>query len=85
MDQLREEKILRLARNVYFAVALGYVGYGFLGTLQKVVNNRIIQSVTEHEFHRFRYPSITFCYPFIDVGKDVKQIVLRLENDQGEY
>ena len=84
MDENKKGQIFVLARNAYFVIGLGYVMYGFIGTLNKVVEDRIVVSITENEFKRFMFPSITFCYPFdTSVGKDIKNIVLKLQNDPG--
>ena len=73
-----------MARNTYFVIGLGYVAYSFIGTLNKVIDDRIVVSITENEFQRFTFPSITFCYPFNQqVGKDIKNIVKKLQNNPG--
>ena len=83
MDKNQKGQIIALARNTYFVIGLGYVMYGFIGTLNKVVEDRIVVSLTENEFKRFMFPSITFCYPFdTPVGKDIKNIMLKLQNNQ---
>ena len=84
MDENKKGQIFVLARNAYFVIGLGYVMYGFIGTLNKVVEDRIVVSLTENEFKRFMFPSITFCYPFdTPVGKDIKNIMLKLQNNPG--
>ena len=84
MNPVEKADILALSRNLYLVIALGYVGYGFVGTINKIVDNRIVVSVTEDEFQSFTFPSITFCYPFKEnVGKSVKNIILQFQNEQG--
>ena len=84
MDIVTKENIFSLVRNVYFVFAIGYIGYSFVGTMQKMVDNRIVLSVTERELTTFTYPSITFCHPFLDVGHEIKRIVLKLKDDHGK-
>ena len=80
-----KQNIVCLARYVYLVIAVGYVGYGFVGTIQKMLEDRIVVSITENEFPRFTFPSITFCYPYKDnIGKEIKKIVLKLEHEQGK-
>ena len=84
MNKNRKENIFLMARNTYFVIGLGYVAYSFIGTLNKVIDDRIVVSITENEFQRFTFPSITFCYPFNQqVGKDIKNIVKKLQNNPG--
>ena len=88
MHQYNKDNTFFLARNAYFLVGLGYVAYNFVGTMNKVAENRIVVSMTEHEYQRFTFPSITFCYPFNpQVGKDVRKIVenykAKVQNDPG--
>ena len=78
------EKALSITRNVYLVIAIAYVIYGLVGTMQKMVENRIVVSITEKEFSRFTFPSITFCYPYRgNIGKEMKKIVLQFEDDKG--
>ena len=78
------EKALSIARNVYLVIAIAYVIYGLVGTMQKMVENRIVVSITEKEFSRFTFPSITFCYPYKgNIGKEMKKIVLQFEDEKG--
>ena len=84
MDIVWNENIFSLARNVYFVFAIGYIGYGFVGTMHKLVDNRIVVSITERELTTFTFPSITFCHPFLDVGHEIKKIVLKLTDDHGK-
>ena len=78
------EKTLSIARNVYLVIAIAYVIYGLVGTMQKMVENRIVVSITEKEFSRFTFPSITFCYPYKgNIGKEMKKIVLQFEDEKG--
>ena len=80
-----KEKIVSLTRNVYLVIAIGYVIYGFVGTIQKMVENRIVVSITENEFPRFTFPSITLCYPYKgNIGKEMKKIVLEFEDKKGK-
>ena len=84
MKPVEKTDILALARNIYLVIALGYVGYGFVGTINKIVDNRIVVSVTESEFQRFTFPSITFCYPFKEnLGKSVQNVIFQFHNKQG--
>ena len=84
MKPTEKGNILNLARNIYLVIALWYVVYSFVGTINKMVDNRIVVSITENEFPRFTFPSITFCYPFKDnLGKSVKNVVLEFQNEQG--
>ena len=81
----REHMVFFWARNVYFVVAIGYMGYSFIGTMTKMVENRIVLSISEHEFSTFTFPSITFCHPFLNnKGHEIKQIVLKLKDDHGK-
>ena len=84
MDNVRREHIFCLARNVYFVIAIGYMGYSFIGTMNKLMDNRTVVSISEHEFSTFTFPSITFCHPFIDFGHEIKRIVLKLKDDHGK-
>ena len=85
MNKNKKENIFLIARNTYFVIGLGYVAYSFIGTLNKVIDDRIVVSMTENEFQRFTFPSITFCYPFNQqVGKDIKNIVKKLQNKPGD-
>ena len=78
------QKALSIARNVYLVIAIAYVMYGLVGTMQKMVENRIVVSITEKEFSRFTFPSITFCYPYKgNIGKEMKKIVLQFEDKKG--
>ena len=79
-----KENIFLLARNVYFVFAIGYIGYSFIGTMQKMVDNRIVVSITERELTTFTFPSITFCHPFLDVGHEMKQVILKLKDNHGK-
>ena len=84
MKPTENRNILNLARNIYLVIALGYVGYALIGTINKMVENRIVVSVTENEFQRFTFPSITFCYPFKEnLGKSVENVILQFQNEQG--
>ena len=84
MNKNKKENIFLIARNTYFVIGLGYVAYSFIGTLNKVIDDRIVVSMTENEFQRFTFPSITFCYPYNQqVGKDIKNIVKKLQNNPG--
>ena len=84
MKMIEKGYILTIARNIYLVIALGYVGYSFVGTINKMVDNRIVVSITENEFPRFTFPSITFCYPFKEnFGNSVKNVVLEFQNEQG--
>ena len=84
MKMIEKGYILTIATNIYLVIALGYVGYSFVGTINKMVDNRIVVSITENEFPRFTFPSITFCYPFKEnFGNSVKNVVLEFQNEQG--
>ena len=84
MKPVEKTDVLALARNVYLVIALGYVGYGFVGTINKIVDDRIVVSVTEEEFQRFTFPSITFCYPYKEkLGKSVKNVIFPFQDEQG--
>ena len=84
MKQTSKENIFLLARNAYIIIGLGYVTYGFIITMNKAIEDRIVVSITENEFQRFTFPSITFCYPFNrQVGKDIKNFAAQLQNNPG--
>ena len=84
VDNVRKENTFSLVRNVYFVVAIGYIGYSFVGTMHKMVDKRIVVSTTENELSTFTFPSITFCYPFIEFGHEIRRIVLKLKNEHGK-
>ena len=79
MIPVEKADILALARNIYLVIALGYVGYGLFGTINKMVDNRIVVSVTEDEFQSFTFPSITFCYPFKENVQPCGVVTLKLD------
>ena len=84
MKTTEKGNILTFARNIYLIIAVGYVGYSFVGTIKKMLDNRIVVSVTENEFPRFTFPSITLCYPFKEnFGKSVKNVIQQFQNEQG--
>ena len=83
-DHVRREYVFSLVRNLYFVVAISYMGYSSIGTMHKMVDNRIVASISEHEFSTFTFPSITFCHPFIDFGHEIIRIVLKLKDDHGK-
>ena len=83
MDKVKKERIYSFARNVYFVGAMIYIGYSCVGTLQKMVDNRVITSISERELTTFTFPSITFCYPFNNFGHEMKRMILELNNNHG--
>ncbi len=84
-DENTSRTTLCLVRRLYLVFGVVYVGVGMFGTMQKMLENRTVLSITEHEFSRFRFPSITFCYAFEEVGTEIRKIVLKLENIAGTY
>ena len=84
-----KESIVSLARYVYLIIAIGYVGYGFVGTIQKMLEDRIVVSITENELAKFTFPSITFCYPYIhkdnknNIGKEIGKTVWTFQHEPG--
>ena len=63
--------IPKILRSCFIFFGIGFVLYGFYGTMVKVNQNHILISDEVAVEEKYTYPSITFCYKYKHGGKDV--------------
>ena len=63
--------IPKVIRVGFLFFGIGFVLYGFYGTMVKVNQSHILISEEVVVEEKYTYPSITFCYKYKHGGKDV--------------
>ena len=65
------QNLPRVVRGIFVLFAIFFVCRAFYKTLLKAQDGNVLIKEEVRVFHRYKYPSITFCYKYKHGGKEV--------------